>query len=147
MVTVYLEFIWQGFEAKFGVTGSSGQSPENLMNPKINVIWTSTFPASALGVIDLLESTATTLFLTGHASSGKTTFVRHWRAITGKTVAVLAPTGIARRFRVLDASTYRSHPTASATTERRGVTGPRQHGAGHHDSAGLGVAGFAKGDL
>jgi energy-coupling factor transporter ATP-binding protein EcfA2 len=104
------------------------------MNPKINVIWTSTCPASDLGGIDLLESTAANLFLTGHAGSGKTTFVRHWRAITGETVAVLAPTGIARRFRVLAASARRSHATASATTERRGVTGPRQHGAGRHDS-------------
>jgi hypothetical protein len=117
------------------------------MNPKINVIWTSTCPASDLGVLDLLESTAATLFLTGHADSGKTTFVRYWRAITGETVAVLVPTGITRRFRVLAGSVRRSHPSASATTDRRGVTGPRQHGAGHHDSAGLGVAGFAQRDL
>jgi hypothetical protein len=34
MVTVYLEFIWQGFEAKFGVTGSSGQSPGESDEPK-----------------------------------------------------------------------------------------------------------------
>ena len=49
-------------------------------------------------MLDLLASTAATLFLTGHADSGKTTFVRHWRATTGETVAVLAPTGIARHF-------------------------------------------------
>jgi hypothetical protein len=94
-----------------------------------------------------LESTAATLFIAGHADSGKTTFVRYWRAITGQTVAMLASTGIARRFRVVAGSARRSHPTASATTDRRGVTGPRQHGARHHDSAGLGVAGFATGDL
>jgi ATP-dependent exoDNAse (exonuclease V) alpha subunit len=54
-----------------------------------------TFPAPYLEVLKLLESTAANLFITGRAGSGKTTLVRHWLATTGKTVAVLAPTGIA----------------------------------------------------
>jgi hypothetical protein len=115
------------------------------MNLNINVIWTPTCPASDLGGIDLLESTAANLFIAGHVDSGKTTFVRHWLAITGETVAVLAPMGIARRFRVLAGSARWSHPTASATTDRRGVTGPRQHGAGHDDSARAWRSGVCKG--
>ncbi|MDE5877912.1 MAG: AAA family ATPase [Muribaculaceae bacterium] len=43
----------------------------------------------------LMEDTGTNLFLTGKAGTGKTTFLRDFRASTSKRVVVVAPTGIA----------------------------------------------------
>jgi len=55
----------------------------------------STFVPSYRKVLDLLECTAANVLVTGRAGSGKTTLVQHWLQTTRKTVAMLAPTGIA----------------------------------------------------
>lgn len=44
---------------------------------------------------DIIENTGTSLFLTGKAGTGKTTFLRRLRERTQKNIVVLAPTGIA----------------------------------------------------
>jgi len=44
---------------------------------------------------DLVENTSLSLFLTGKAGTGKTTFLRHIKETTKKTAMVSAPTGIA----------------------------------------------------
>lgn len=44
---------------------------------------------------DIIENTGTSLFLTGKAGTGKTTFLRELRENSGKRVVVTAPTGIA----------------------------------------------------
>ncbi|MCK9302030.1 MAG: HRDC domain-containing protein [Bacteroidales bacterium] len=43
----------------------------------------------------MLESTGTSVFLTGKAGTGKTTFLRNFRASSSKRMVVLAPTGVA----------------------------------------------------
>ncbi len=43
----------------------------------------------------LLESTSKPVFITGRAGTGKSTLLDHFRSITRKRVAVLAPTGVA----------------------------------------------------
>ncbi len=52
-------------------------------------------PTPYLAVHRLLEDTGAPVFLTGRAGSGKSTLLRDWVGATRKTVAVLAPTGIA----------------------------------------------------
>lgn len=44
---------------------------------------------------DLLEKTRRNVFLTGKAGTGKSTFLRYFREMTEKKIAVVAPTGIA----------------------------------------------------
>lgn len=44
---------------------------------------------------DLVNHTARNIFLTGKASTGKTTFLRHIRETCPKRMAVVAPTGVA----------------------------------------------------
>jgi len=48
-----------------------------------------------LKVLDLLENTNQSFFLTGKAGTGKTTLIKHFIETTEKNVLVLAPTGIA----------------------------------------------------
>lgn len=45
--------------------------------------------------LELMEKSHKTLFITGKAGTGKSTLLEHFRSITGKNVAVLAPTGVA----------------------------------------------------
>lgn len=45
--------------------------------------------------LDLLENTKRHLFITGRAGTGKSTLLKHWRETTKKSIAVLAPTGVA----------------------------------------------------
>lgn len=44
---------------------------------------------------DFVTGTNQTIFITGKAGTGKTTFLRQLKAITGKQMAIVAPTGIA----------------------------------------------------
>ena len=44
---------------------------------------------------DLVENTGTSIFLTGKAGTGKTTFLRNVVETTAKTCVVVAPTGVA----------------------------------------------------
>lgn len=46
-------------------------------------------------VINLLEGSKNNVFLTGKAGTGKSTFLRYFRATTKKNVVVIAPTGVA----------------------------------------------------
>lgn len=43
----------------------------------------------------IIENTGTSLFLTGKAGTGKTTFLRNLRSTSRKRIVVCAPTGIA----------------------------------------------------
>lgn len=45
--------------------------------------------------VELIKNTNKSLFLTGKAGAGKTTFLKHIRLDTQKNTVVLAPTGIA----------------------------------------------------
>jgi ATP-dependent exoDNAse (exonuclease V) alpha subunit len=45
--------------------------------------------------IDLLENSHANLFITGRAGTGKSTLLQYFRTITKKSLAVLAPTGVA----------------------------------------------------
>lgn len=45
--------------------------------------------------LDILEKTNRNLFITGKAGTGKSTLLEHFRSITKKNVAILAPTGVA----------------------------------------------------
>jgi ATP-dependent exoDNAse (exonuclease V) alpha subunit len=45
--------------------------------------------------LDLMENTDQALFITGKAGTGKSTLLSHWRGLTKKQIAVLAPTGVA----------------------------------------------------
>jgi len=45
--------------------------------------------------IDTMEETNLSVFVTGHAGTGKTTALKHFKANTKKKIVVLAPTGIA----------------------------------------------------
>ena len=44
---------------------------------------------------DLVENTGRSVFLTGNAGTGKTTFLRHIKSTTRKKIAIVAPTGVA----------------------------------------------------
>ena len=44
---------------------------------------------------NIIETTGTSLFLTGRAGTGKTTFLRNLKEHTSKCAVVVAPTGIA----------------------------------------------------
>ncbi len=46
-------------------------------------------------VLEQLENSGANVFITGRAGTGKSTLLQHFRAITGKQVVVLAPTGVA----------------------------------------------------
>lgn len=45
--------------------------------------------------LQLLESGRNSLFITGHAGTGKSTLLEHFRGTTNQKIAVLAPTGVA----------------------------------------------------
>ncbi|MFH1086972.1 MAG: AAA family ATPase [Chloroflexota bacterium] len=45
--------------------------------------------------LDVMENTHKSVFVTGRAGTGKSTLLSYFRGITGKRVAVLAPTGVA----------------------------------------------------
>jgi len=45
--------------------------------------------------LELMENTALNLFITGRAGTGKSTLLNYFREKTSKTIAVLAPTGVA----------------------------------------------------
>jgi ATP-dependent DNA helicase PIF1 len=45
--------------------------------------------------LDLMEGTKRHVFITGKAGTGKSTLLEHFRNVTGKRIAVLAPTGVA----------------------------------------------------
>jgi ATP-dependent DNA helicase PIF1 len=45
--------------------------------------------------LDLMEHSRNNIFITGRAGTGKSTLLEHFRGITSKKVAVLAPTGVA----------------------------------------------------
>ena len=46
-------------------------------------------------VLDFIDKTSRSIFLTGKAGTGKTTLLRHIRSTTYKQTAVCAPTGVA----------------------------------------------------
>ena len=54
-----------------------------------------TLTAEATHALQLLEQTPAHVFLTGRAGTGKSTLLQYFRATTKKTLAVLAPTGVA----------------------------------------------------
>src|SRR3989304_10595969 len=43
--------------------------------------------------LDIMEGSDRSIFITGRAGTGKSTLLNHFRSVTGKKVAVLAPTG------------------------------------------------------
>ncbi|MEF2228980.1 MAG: AAA family ATPase [Candidatus Cardinium sp.] len=45
--------------------------------------------------LDLMESSAKNVFITGKAGTGKSTLLKHFRENTQKKISVLAPTGTA----------------------------------------------------
>lgn len=45
--------------------------------------------------LNMLEGSMNSVFITGKAGTGKSTLLKHFRSITNKNVAVLAPTGVA----------------------------------------------------
>lgn len=45
--------------------------------------------------LDLMENTSKNVFVTGRAGTGKSTLIEHFRNSTNKSIAVLAPTGVA----------------------------------------------------
>ena len=45
--------------------------------------------------LELMEGTNSHVFVTGKAGTGKSTLLEHFRTVTGKKIAVLAPTGVA----------------------------------------------------
>ncbi len=45
--------------------------------------------------LDLMETSDQPIFITGKAGTGKSTLLSHWRSLTAKKIAVLAPTGVA----------------------------------------------------
>ena len=45
--------------------------------------------------LDIMENTSKSILITGRAGTGKSTLLEHFRSITYKNVAVLAPTGVA----------------------------------------------------
>lgn len=45
--------------------------------------------------LDLMETSDQPIFITGKAGTGKSTLLSHWRSLTSKKIAVLAPTGVA----------------------------------------------------
>lgn len=54
------------------------------------------FDPQSQKALDILESNITQdIFLTGHAGTGKSTLLQHWRSNTKQHVVVLAPTGVA----------------------------------------------------
>lgn len=53
------------------------------------------FDEAFLKALDILEKDDRHIFLTGHAGTGKTTLINHFRKTTQKNVAVVAPTGVA----------------------------------------------------
>lgn len=57
--------------------------PDDNSNPKMRLAW------------QLVNDTGTSLFLTGKAGTGKTTFLKKLREASDKNVVVVAPTGIA----------------------------------------------------
>ena len=75
-----------------------------------------------------VERTATSVFLTGKAGTGKTTFLRELRARSPKRMIVLAPTGVAAInaggvtihsfFQLAFAPTFRSRSGGSRRTDR-----------------------------
>jgi len=46
-------------------------------------------------VLEMLEDTSQNVFLTGRAGTGKSTLLNHFRTVTKKNIAVVAPTGVA----------------------------------------------------
>ena len=50
-----------------------------------------------------VEETGVSVFLTGKAGTGKTTFLRHIVDTTSKRAVVLAPTGVAAKFLIISA--------------------------------------------
>ncbi len=63
--------------------GHSGAGPADAANSELHLAW------------DLIEHTGCSLFLTGKAGTGKTTFLRRLREKSRKRIVVVAPTGIA----------------------------------------------------
>src|SRR4030065_2236721 len=45
--------------------------------------------------LEIMEDSNRRIFITGRAGTGKSTLLNHFRSVTGKKVAVLAPTGVA----------------------------------------------------
>ncbi|MBI5555404.1 MAG: AAA family ATPase [Elusimicrobia bacterium] len=45
--------------------------------------------------LELLENTDKNIFINGKAGTGKSTLLKHFRSITHKNIAALAPTGVA----------------------------------------------------
>ncbi len=45
--------------------------------------------------LDIMENSNRHIFITGKAGTGKSTLLEHFRSVTGKNIAVLAPTGVA----------------------------------------------------
>ncbi|MBZ0207260.1 MAG: AAA family ATPase [Flavobacteriales bacterium] len=62
-----------------------------VVPPPENIELTPEFKAA----LELLENTATNLFITGKAGTGKSTLLRHFMSTTEKRCVVLAPTGLA----------------------------------------------------
>jgi ATP-dependent DNA helicase PIF1 len=53
------------------------------------------FDQRSLEILNLLENKNEHIFLTGNAGTGKSTLLDHFRKITSKNIAVIAPTGVA----------------------------------------------------
>lgn len=64
-------------------SGSSDPIPADAANSELQLAW------------DIIEHTGCSLFLTGKAGTGKTTFLRSLREKSRKRIVVVAPTGIA----------------------------------------------------
>ena len=69
---------------RLAVTQAKLEAPMNLQtNPELE------------RAFNYVRETSTSIFLTGKAGSGKTTFLRQFKAEGGKRMAVVAPTGVA----------------------------------------------------
>lgn len=69
--------------APFAEAAEAKENYSNVRNEEMNLAWR------------FISETSTSVFLTGKAGTGKTTFLRKLRELTPKRLVVLAPTGVA----------------------------------------------------
>lgn len=70
----------------------SAKKPRKTINtPKTNLDLNPEFRRA----LDMMEDSGANVLITGRAGTGKSTLLEHFRSVTGKQIAVLAPTGVA----------------------------------------------------
>ncbi len=79
------------------------RTPSNHARKTVKQTITPSQPASAAldlnpqfsQALDMMDNSGANILITGRAGTGKSTLLEHFRAVTGKQIAVLAPTGVA----------------------------------------------------